>query len=54
MRFRFKDGSIYEETTVFLSDHVLQKGPTFQKPMETQIDAASGEVTVRQIERDHF
>ena len=55
MRFRFRDGSIYEETTVFsqhgtfrlLSDHVLQKGPTFQKPMETVIDATSGQVTVR-------
>jgi hypothetical protein len=58
MRFRFKDGSIYEETTVFsqhgtfrlLSDHVLQKGPTFQKPMETAIDATSGQVTVRYTE----
>jgi hypothetical protein len=55
MRFRFTDGSIYEETTVFsqhgtfrlLSDHVLQKGPTFKRPMETAIDATSGQVTVR-------
>jgi hypothetical protein len=55
MQFRFKDGSIYEETTVFsqhgafrlLSDHVLQKGPTFKRPMETVIDAISGQVTVR-------
>jgi hypothetical protein len=55
MRFRFKDGSIYEETTVFsqhgtfklLSDHVLQKGPTFKRPMETSIDATSGQVMVR-------
>jgi hypothetical protein len=54
MRFRFTDGSIYEETTVFLqhgtfrllSDHVLQKGPAFKRPMETNIDATSGEVTV--------
>src|ERR1700730_14879547 len=55
MQFRFKDGSIYEETTVFsqhgafrlLRDHVLQKGPTFKRPMETVIDAISGQVTVR-------
>jgi hypothetical protein len=55
MRFRFKDGSIYEETTVFsqhgtfrlLSDHFSQKGPTFKRPMETAIDATSGQVTVR-------
>jgi len=55
MRIRFKDGSTYEETTVFsqqgvfrlLSDHVLQRGPTFKRPMETEIDAASGQVKVR-------
>ena len=55
MRFRFKDGSIYEESTVFsqhgtfrlLSDRVRQKGPTFKRPMETAIDATSGQVTVR-------
>ena len=55
MQFRFKDGSIYEESTVFsqhgafrlLSDHVRQKGPTFKRPMETAIDATSGQVTVR-------
>jgi len=55
MRFLFNDGSVYEETTVFsqrgtfrlLSDHVLQKGPTFTRPMETEIDATSGQVTVR-------
>jgi hypothetical protein len=58
MRFRFKDGSIYDETTVFsqhgtfklLSDHVLQKGPTFKRPMETAIDATCGQVTVRYTE----
>src|ERR1700730_4092731 len=58
MRFRFKDGSIYEETTVFsqhgtfrlLSNRVVQKGPTFERPMETAIDATSGQVTVRYTE----
>jgi hypothetical protein len=60
MRFRFKDGSIYEETTVFsqrgafrlLSDHVLQKGPEFKRPMETSIDPAAGQVTVRYTDDD--
>jgi len=55
MRFKFKDGSIYEETTVFsqrgtfrlLSNHVVQKGPLFKRTMETSIDATSGQVTVR-------
>jgi hypothetical protein len=55
MWFKFRDGSIYEQTTVFsqrgifrlMSDHVVQKGPTFERPMETAIDTAKGEVTVR-------
>jgi hypothetical protein len=55
MWFRFTDGSIYEQTTVFsqrgtfrlVSDHVLQKGPTFERPMETAIDTTKGQVTVR-------
>jgi hypothetical protein len=55
MWFKFTDGSIYEQTTVFsqnrtfhlVSDHVLQKGPSFERPLETVIDTASGEVTVR-------
>jgi hypothetical protein len=55
LTFRFKDGSVYEETTVFsqrgsfrlLTDHVSQKGPTFAHPMETSVDTATGEVTVR-------
>jgi hypothetical protein len=58
MRFRFKDGSIYEETTKFSqhgtfrlwSDHVVQKGPAFKRPMEIMIDASSGQVTVRYTE----
>jgi hypothetical protein len=60
MWFKFTDGSIYEQTTVFsqsgtfhlVSDHVLQKGPTFERPMETAIDTASGQVTVRYKEHD--
>jgi hypothetical protein len=60
MRFRFKDGSIYEETTVFsqrgtfrlLSDHVVQKGPEFKRPMETSIDPTAGQVTVRYTDDD--
>ena len=55
MRFRFKDGSIYEETTKFsqrgafrlVSEHVIQRGSSFKQPMEVMIDATSGQVTVR-------
>ena len=53
--FQFKDGSVQEETVDFsqrqafkvLSDHLVQKGPAFQHPMDVTIDGASGRVTVR-------
>src|SRR6266403_4087997 len=52
---RFKDGSLYDDTTIFsqrgafrvLSDHLVQRGPSFKQPMETSIDASSGQITVR-------
>jgi len=60
MWFKFKDGSFYDQKTVFsqrgtfhlLSDHVVQKGPAFKRRLETSIDASSGEVTVRYTD-DH-
>src|SRR5438093_8392668 len=59
LTFRFKDGSTYEETTVFsqratfrlLSDHVIQKGPSFKQPMETFVDASTGQVKVRYTDK---
>jgi hypothetical protein len=53
--FRFKDGSIYEDTTIFsqrgtfrlLSDHLIQKGPSFKQPVDTLIDASTGQVKIR-------
>ncbi|HEX5481647.1 MAG TPA: hypothetical protein VFZ08_03365 [Terriglobia bacterium] len=53
--FHFKDGSIDDETTIFsqhhrfrlLSDHHIQKGPSFPHPMDISIHASSGQVTVR-------
>jgi hypothetical protein len=58
--FRFKDGSIYEDTTVFsqrgtfrlLSDHLIQRGPSFEYPLDTSIDASTGHVVVRYTEND--
>jgi hypothetical protein len=55
LTFHFKDGSVDDETTVFsqrrvfqlLSDHHVQKGPSFPHPMDVLIDAATGQVTVR-------
>jgi hypothetical protein len=56
--FRFKDGSLYREVTRFtqhhefhlVSDHVLQKGPSFKQQSETWIDATTGSVKVDSIE----
>src|SRR5881394_987936 len=53
--FRFKDGSIYEDTTIFsqrgtfrlLSDHLSLRGPSFKQPMDTLIDTSTGQVKVR-------
>ena len=53
LTFRFKDGSLDDETTVFrqgsvfqlISDHHIQKGPSFPKPVNVHLDARSGEVT---------
>ena len=67
--FRFKDGSLSDETVVFsqgrefrlISDHLIQKGPAFPHPLEMRINGGSGEVTVRYSEdgqektaRDHL
>ena len=53
--FRFKDGSIHDETAVFsqrrvfrlISDHLVQKGPTFPQAIDMTIDAVKGDVVVR-------
>jgi hypothetical protein len=58
--FRFKDGSIYEDTTIFsqvskfrlLTHHLVQRGPSFKHPTETSIDASTGQVTVRYTDDD--
>jgi len=58
--FRFKDGSVYDDKTIFsqrgafrlLSDHLVQRGPSFKQPMETSVEASSGQVTVRYKDQD--
>ena len=58
--FRFQDGSLYEDKTVFtqkesfrlLSDHLVEKGPSFKQPTETSIDTSTGQVTVHYKEND--
>lgn len=60
LTFRFKDGSIDDETTTFnqrgnfrlISDRHIQKGPAFPHPLDLAIDVASGNVTVRTTGKD--
>ena len=55
LTFHFRDGSLHDETAVFsqrqqfrlISDHLVQKGPSFPQPLDMQIDALHGQVTVR-------
>jgi len=58
--FHFKDGSLQDETFVYsqhghfqlISDHLVQKGPAFENPLDMMIDVASGHVTVRHKDDD--
>ena len=55
--FHFKDGSLHDEITVFsqhgafrlLTEHLVQKGPSFPHPVEVTIDAAKGNVLVQSL-----
>ncbi len=55
--FRFRDGSIDDEATVFsqgsvfrlLSDHHIQKGPSFPQPLDMSFSVSSGTVTWREV-----
>ena len=58
--FHFKDGSLHDETAVFsqrghfrlISDHLVQKGPAFERPLDMTIDRPTGHVMVR-YKNDH-
>jgi hypothetical protein len=51
--FHFRDGSIDDDTTVFsqrgtfrlITDHHIQRGPSFPKPIDVLIDALTGQIT---------
>ena len=53
--FQFKDGSLYQDTSVFtqhgkfqlVTDHLVQKGPSFKEAMDMFTDVPNGKVTVR-------
>jgi hypothetical protein len=57
--FRFKDGSVRDETAVFsqrcsfrlLSYHLIQRGPAFEPRMDMSFDTSVGNVMVRYTER---
>ncbi len=64
--FRFRDGSIDDDTTVFsqrgtfrlISDHHVQRGPSFPKSSDIFINALTGEITSHakdgSIRHDHL
>ena len=53
--FRFRDGSVHDETAVFTQDgtfrllrnHLVQRGPSFATPIDASLDGSSGEIEVR-------
>jgi hypothetical protein len=55
LTFRFKDGSVHDETTIFtqrgnlrlLNYHLVQKGPAFPKPVDVLFDVSRGQVNIR-------
>lgn len=63
---RFKDGSVDDDATVFtqdkvfrlVSDHHIQRGPSFPKPIDFLIDMTSGNVTLKEedgtISKEHM
>jgi hypothetical protein len=58
--FHFKDGSLQDETAVFsqrghfrlVSDHLIQKGRAFERPLDMTIDGQIGQVTVKYLDED--
>ena len=60
LAFRFEDGSLYQETTVFsqrgrfqlLKYHLVEKGPAFKHPTESWLNVSTGQFTVRYQDDD--
>ena len=60
LKFQFKDGSVHEETAVWsedghfrlISDHLVQKGPSFPRRVDLSIDAANGNARVQYTDDD--
>jgi hypothetical protein len=60
LRFRFKDGSVHQETSQFsqrrtfqlLTYHLVQKGPAFKRAMDMSVNVSKGQVTIRHTDDD--
>jgi hypothetical protein len=60
LEFHFKDGSLHQETTVayqgktfqLISDHLIQKGPSFPHPIDVSITKSSGQVAIHYTDDD--
>lgn len=60
LSFRFKDGSLHQETSVFsqrhvfqlLTYHLVQKGPAFKRPMDMSVNVSTGQVTIQYMDDD--
>ena len=60
LNFHFADGSTQQETTVFLQRRtfqlatyrLIQKGPTFKRPLDMTANVSTGQVTVRYTDDD--
>ncbi len=60
LTFHFHDGSVHQETAVFsqsrtfrlLTYHLVQKGPTFKRPLDLSADTSNGQVTVKYTDDD--
>jgi hypothetical protein len=58
--FRFRDGSVQDESTTFLqsghfrllTDHLVQKGPMFKRQMDLQVNGSTGMATSRYSDED--
>ncbi len=58
--FRFRDGSVHDETAVFtqngtfrlVRDRLIQSGPSFSVPVDASLDGATGEIQVRYKDKE--
>jgi hypothetical protein len=60
LSFRFNDGSVHQETTVFsqrrtfrlLVHRLVQKGPAFKRAIDLSLNASTGQVTIQYTDDD--